>query len=464
MRRFLFVCLVVAACTSQENVPLGQLEQELASEIPGTHTRIAFLGQAYSKTRSRILPAACVDVTQTLIEVADSDVKFERNMEADNIIKTINGNLNVGMTFPAVNAGVSVDVAYEDSSDTLNDTYNVYFVGLKNIATVSLNSAQINSKGLEVVNEHNNQLEFVCGDEYVSEIHYGASMFATMAVEFVNETDKLEIQGKLNVDVAGGMVSADASLNYLDKKVKERTNIKVHAQQLGGDAAGLLDILPDNIANCKLSDPQPCFNAMASLIKYMKGGFKTTLADQKYWVPIKFGTQRYDESGLFKLVPPQGYPEMDMLVKLTRDDIEEKFAECMEDIQKARKVKKNLGSMLTPALYDEVENIYKAAKSNLRIWADAAKYCLDNPNQSCVDREREYENLLTDYDRKRLDFNYEDLKCERARRFCLENQMIPQSMYERLVRANQAPVFRNPDNWREGIVTYLSCDIAAQQL
>ena len=118
----------------------------------------------------------------------------------------------------------------------------------------------LSATGNDLIAHHGHDLYDVSGDEFVSEISYGAYMLVNMRIEYLNERDKLDIGGELDVDIAGGIVKINGRLLYLDEEEKQSVRIVVRSVQSGGDPLALFQTIPSNIMACTLENPGPCFD------------------------------------------------------------------------------------------------------------------------------------------------------------------------------------------------------------
>ncbi|MCX6110233.1 MAG: jacalin-like lectin [Proteobacteria bacterium] len=254
---------------------------EVSSEIPGSYSDTAALGQAYDSTKSKLYNVFCVKGTELDGRGnSSSELSITSDMDYKSIIKKLDGDLTGSATFPGVSAGTTGKFALDSQYDERSETHNIIWVGVNRKSVFKPRSLEVTEQGMQFMSGYKALLQDKCGDEFISEIQWGASLFATLKVQYLNSSDKFEIGGSLNVGVKADVVKLDASAGITNKKVAKRTKVSIIAKQFGGDATGLLAIIPLDIISCSFENMQPCVDAFNAIVKYATNTLAPALTGQ----------------------------------------------------------------------------------------------------------------------------------------------------------------------------------------
>jgi len=273
----------------------------VSSEIPGSYSDTAFLGQAYDSTKSKLYNVSCVKGAELPgMGNSSSELTITSDMDYNSIIKKLDGDLNGSVTFPGVSAGTTGKFALDSQYDDRSETHNIIWVGVNRKKVFKPGSIVVTDQGQQYMSGYQAMLQDKCGDEYVSEIQYGASLFATLKVQYLNSSDKFEIGGALNVGVKE-VVKLDASAGITNSKMAKRTRVSVIAKQFGGNPSGLLTVIPQGIVSCSFDNMQPCIDAFNAIVKYATNSLAPELTGRPATVTVT------DSSGnlIGSSAPPQ---------------------------------------------------------------------------------------------------------------------------------------------------------------
>ena len=241
---------------------------DVKTEVPGSYSDTAFLGQAFDSTKSKIFNVSCVKGTELAgVGNSSSELTITSDMDYNSIVKKLDGDLSGSVTFPQVSAGASAKLAIDSQYDDRSETHNIIWVGVNRKKVFKPGSLALSEQGQNYISGYQAILQDKCGDEYVSEIQYGASLFATLKVQYLNSSDKFEIGGSLNVGLKE-FVKIDATAQLLNSKMAKRTRVSVIAKQFGGNPAGLLSVIPQGVVSCSFDNMQPCVDAFNAIVKY----------------------------------------------------------------------------------------------------------------------------------------------------------------------------------------------------
>ncbi|SME95217.1 hypothetical protein [Pseudobacteriovorax antillogorgiicola] len=377
-------------------------------EIPQEAVNSVVLGQAFDTDRYKMLNVTCItgdSVKSEIGEVAEIDLSIGLGFEET--LKKIGGKISVNLEYPAVRAGAGAEYAMENSSTNVSNSFLFTWSNIKRRQILRTNSYELTPTGKNIRDNRNSQLQTYCGNEFVKEIEYGAKLFINMKVDYANEFDKEEIGGKLDLAVGEGGIDIfklEGELEMLDQARKSSVNISIQARQVGGDSLQLLTIIPDSLVTCSLENPKPCFKLFNDAIRYAKTNVVQQLSDPNRYKPIKYITERYDESGAFDLVPNQGYQQLDLLVREKRRDIERKYTKELLNKQRATDLLVNYSRQLSSSQKSRVQSIEDLAFKNAEILSGVSISCYDTPKTCIAVADRELRRIRS--------YNEKDLKLE----------------------------------------------------
>ncbi len=446
----------------------GRLEvrKEALTEIPAGQNDTAMLGQAFEGKKMKLRNMACLAGTTQKRNIGDgTKIEYKRDMNYEEALNSITGSLGVGVSFPAVSVGAEAHVAIQAASSNLSETHTIFWVANSVKEYLVPGSLHLTDLGQYIVTEKKGEIEPLCGDGFVSEMLLGASIVAILRVDFLNEEDKLQLGGKIKVSVAAGLAQGEGSLEYLDTNLKQRAQVSLTVHQVGGKPNHLLSVVDQDIISCTLAHPDPCFNTLRNVIQYMKDDFRAQLEDSQAWVPIKFTIQRYDDSGVFSLVPPAGYQELDEILALRRVQFDRRYREEIMNAERAQRLLRTAKTYLTARQTLSISEIEDQALSNAEIWARLTLYCYDHADlAACEAKKKQLEVELVDYDPSALTVDVDDAKCEEARSWALGHGYVNQTQYDRYAARNWAPIFFDKNDRGKGIQAWAECQVAASEL
>ena len=250
------------------------------------------LGQGYDSARKKIMNNFCLEGETTARSGnTKGQVYIKADMDYKSIVNNLDGHLGAQLNFPLFNAGANAELALDSNYNARSETHNIVWYGLAKKRTFKPKSIRMSKQGEAFTKDEGEKviIQTKCGDEYISEIQYGASLFASLKVKYLNATDKKLIGGAFSLSAGkclpGGAPSIGASVNAGLKKDKQdiakRTTVTVRAVQNGGKPERLLAILPNNIVTCTLVNMQPCITAFNNIVLYAKKDLRNQLEGAK---------------------------------------------------------------------------------------------------------------------------------------------------------------------------------------
>lgn len=396
--------VLLSACGAESggSESLVSIHQDLSS-ISAAQTDTAVLGQAYHTEHQKVMNLNCVEGASELRGNSVSQLSYEQDMNFNDVLNTLAGGLSVGITLPVVSAEASANVATKHASTELSETHHLVWVGTAKKEVFTAGAVHLSTLGTFYSEQRPDLLEERCGNEFITEVHRGASFFGTMKIEFFNSEDRLEIGGKIKVNVLDGLVQADGSLQFVDSNKKKRTKLSVQVEQRGGRPERLLTIIPDNVMYCTLDDPSPCLAVFGNLITYARNDFATQLQDVTQYNVLKYVTQSYADSGLEALLPSAGYEIISQAVHQKISSTEGFLRQALADEDRAGTLMTTGAAFMTSAQRTKVQAVGQKASANVIVYADISRYCYQNLNTECLTYAADREGSLQAYARSDLD-------------------------------------------------------------
>ncbi|WP_141731568.1 hypothetical protein [Oligoflexus tunisiensis] len=397
----MLACAAVAGCSKDDNNEQSSLKDSTLSNDAFAYS---FLGQAYDTRRVKTLNVSCAtgNVKESL--VSDSNFVLDYDLSYQDFLDKTQGKLTADLNLPAVRAGIGAQYAKENAATSSSTTFVFNWQMTKKRVAFDENTYRVSDKGQQFIAGDKSQLQERCGDEFVTNVDYGASFFVTMKVDFLNDSDKTDIGGKLKLAVGQesvDIVKIEGELNKIDQKKKESVKLSIRARQVGGDPIQLTSFLTDNVVECTLANPKPCFEVYNQAVKYARTSIPAQLASDTAFVPVRYLTKNYKESGLDELVPSGGYQFIDALTKAKRREIESQYQQNLVDYQRAADILRKYSDYLEEAQIDAISNIKEITFNNAAILGDVSLVCFDSPS-SCISYFKAAEPGIKSYDRSKL--------------------------------------------------------------
>ena len=320
----------------------------------------------------------------------------------------LNGNLGAQLDLPVIKVNAGASYAKQQSADDYTGTYTLYLAMKPKKRTL----LPANGEGFgttqvaaDLAGQYPGDKFNRVGDEFVSAIEYGSQVMVNLKFQYKNKADKVKWGGQLDVDWVG-KVRVGGKLESVDNATKKDIKITVSATQFGGTPNELLKIIPNQLVNCTMENPAPCFAIFANTIAYIKTQYVTQFTKLDRYNVARVYTEPYRRSGpnLQALVPDGPYPSRSLLTKLAVKNMSEAWIQALMDNRRADNLLSYYASELAPDQRNALQDIRDNALFNSFILADSVGYCDDNPiGPFCRERELATKTRLSDYDRSWLD-------------------------------------------------------------
>ncbi|MDX1341235.1 MAG: internalin [Reinekea sp.] len=455
----------------------AQALDAFSTTIPGLVNDHVIIGTAYNSATKEFLNHQPVTgrVTEEYGGV-EFNFTYDTDTSYDEILSALNGSIDASVNISAVQVNAGAHIAKESAESEFSSSYTfTASTTPKKKVFVPVNANQgftLSPVGNAIATDFQGQLVEMAGDEFVTSIEYGAQLFVNMNIEYLNSEDKRDIGGYLGVDIAGGIVSVQGELDFLDEESKESVKITVRAIQKGGDPTQLLNIIPNNIVTCSLSYPQPCFDLFAQAIQYAKNDFRYQFNQLSDYNVVSYKTTRYDRStaDVKRLAPT--YQDISFARNQLLFELTDKYKKALVDEQRAADVLSTYYSWIPEAQRASVVQLQKDAYKNAWLFYDAAEYCQSHPyGTECVDYWNNINNVCANtgegcvvaYDRDSLEIPTQERKvnqCELARQRATNNGLIANSLSLSYRKLRWAPVFVDVTQATDGIIEWTPCEFA----
>lgn len=365
---------------------------EFSTLIPGIANDHVVLGTAYNSAKNKILNLQPVAGKVDTESFGNSDfiIQLDQDMSFTDALNILSGSLDVNVGFSKVRASAGASIAKETASTNYASSFTFHTIATPKKAVFVPEDSNVgftlSPVGDELATNYQSRLADLAGDQFITSIEYGAQLIVNMKVEYLNDKDKSDIGGYLDVDIGSGLVEVNGKLQYLDSEAKSSVKITVRAIQKGGDPLQLLKVIPDNIVTCSLEDPTPCFTLFRDAISYAKNDYKDQFNALSDYNVINYKTTSYGKSSLeLKRLDP-GSLEVSLETATKTFELEENYQQAIIDAQRAADLLANSYAFMDEAQQTSVKAIETAAYDNAWLYYEAAVYCRDNPfGTSCVD-------------------------------------------------------------------------------
>ena len=387
-------CTAVAAALS---APLAAATTEIVPAAINDHVQ---LGTAYNSFANDFLNYQTVTGNIDTNTASNSVVVFDRNVGLTEISSAINGNASLDADFPVIDVNANADIALASAADEYSSTWVLSQVvngSSKSLSGGSQGFLGLSPEGQTVANLINTQnlpssqvLERA-GSHYVSQINYGASLLVVMKAEYLNQSDRTDVEAAINVNFTAG----DASLNgsFVDDRLRQSVRITVRAHQFGGDPLQLSQVIPQNIVQCSLENFAPCESLFENAIAYARGNFvnqiSTTLGnsgltdEQKLdnLNVISYAVSPYDINQAVFQAPSGGY----QVSGNNTTAYEQEYEEQLTVYQRATALLGDFQGDQSQLQSEAIRAIGQAALANAGTMQDIVEFCRENPfNNDCI--------------------------------------------------------------------------------
>lgn len=418
-RLALISSLLLTLSVSCREVPESQVKTELSGSAENTAN--GAIGQAYrSETNTLVVGKGCVKekgkadgaeqgsfAGESSAEVrADVDLSFEQ------VVDEISGGLNAGAKFGIFSVEGAGDYASREASDDFSSTISLIGdVRLKRKVAQELELTEFGKSVIGADGQVKENVYNVCGDEFVSQITYGAKLFINTKFRFESAQDKEEFKGKASVSLAA-IGELGGQMSKLSDRLKRTTKITISARQIGGDVSQLSQVIHSGIFSCNLAEfDQKCLPMLVNLSDYANTTFKDSLKnanldDPKGWAQLVFTTSKYSDANITN---PANGQKVELVhnrsslisreIRFARDEVYEAYEKELLGYQRASDMLKD--SNLTAVQRSDLKAVQTASGDNKRKLAEIGKICSTQPSE-CIPEFEHYKKTAKIWNERSL--------------------------------------------------------------
>lgn len=341
------------------------------------------LGQGYDSRLYEFTERACVKGEVELqAGNTTSEKEYTTDMDLTTAMSILSGNIAVKGSFPQIKANVSMSDALSHSSSNYSATWTYHWSAIKNKKKFKLNSLNIDSKAVAQA-EAPSEIRTKCGDEYISEIQYGATYMATLRFDFLSQNDKNEFKSTANIDLSkiGQGISITPEVSRVSERIKQTAKAYVKIYQIGGNSTDLLSDRQEVI--CEMMSLDSCMQSMRNAIN-QGAALKNRLDQENLWSATKYTTISYEKAGLKALTQgniaskPIGIDAQNKSIEL-----ENLWIAALRSKNEISRIQTNFGQKLTRNFTALLDQALTAAQQNVSSYEAVLDNCYKN-SDSCI--------------------------------------------------------------------------------
>lgn len=279
------------------------------STASGFSQQTKSLGNIYKSIEDSYLDANCVKGEEFISsENTPKKISYQKNSTFEDLKKQLSVSSKLSGNYMTVKGDTSLNWAVDQQVTTTDETHSFIWQAVKGRRKFVTNSVGLDNSILtpgrkkQLQNDPRAIYEF-CGDGFISEVEYGASLLVSLRFQFLTETDKNEFNQKVNIDYDGGVLKLKSENEYknLSNRIKETGQVILEAQQIGGNDSGLLDIISEQMPSCSMKNLEQCMQVMNGVLQYagrLKTNFDSAPATEdiaKKWDVIDYTMTDYQD-------------------------------------------------------------------------------------------------------------------------------------------------------------------------
>lgn len=388
---------------------LTPLTYTYASVIPSSVMETAQLGMPYNTDTKNIHNFICIKGTEEITGAQGGDWKFEKDMSYEQLMTFLTGSLDVAVDYPMVSLSAGANIANEYLTNEYSSAWTItaYATPKSKILTDSGTGFQITDKCREYSNIYNvnpEQKMAHIGDEFISQINYGATLLVQLKLKFANKNLKNQWDAEASGATSGAWQGKIAGfLNSLTSYKRSQVSIEFKAYQAGGDVAQLAKAIPDSFLSCSADNIQACETAFNNAISYASNFANQLIEPTKYNI-ISYATLSYIQAGKPELTTQANVNPANgaYINHLNRD-----FAQEIKNKKTAEAATSTFSHLFTNNEISNIKSIQKKIEKNTFLISKTADICNEIPYGNIC--ENAYNDLyysqnqyLQNYDEKDL--------------------------------------------------------------
>lgn len=250
-------------------VPLGKpkilmhslAKPTLGKLATGENVSTSIIGAPYdASTNSIVSLRSCLsEGVDSYLMGGSSNLTFDQIQYQDSLFKSLGVSVGVDAEVGPVKASLTTEFV----NSSLDDSKSIHMYFIEGSTSMARIKEIVPKSGIEAISwlkdgYHNDylndpeQFRLLCGTGFVKFARAGARLIVRLTLRFDSEVAKDEFNGKLNADVAGGLLDITAKIKKAVTDTKQNATLSINALQQGGRPLQLVGIFGiDEVAASK---------------------------------------------------------------------------------------------------------------------------------------------------------------------------------------------------------------------
>lgn len=259
-----------------------------STRLPGYLQPSPGIGYAYDSALSKVFGEMCVEGPLLTTELFKENTLIVENADFESILKSQGGSLSHRIPQHAASFILANDFAPTDTR--INMFYSYEIISRKqSFDRENLRFKRtMKSPSMAKINKKK------CGNEYISDIEYGARLTIALAIEFADITEKTMFSDKISLKTLGEPISSDTktALELLSQNIGGRTKTKLTIREQGlGDFLSTMDFSACTIIN--LGNLDQCLRMLSNAMESATQKLEAVVCSQEYPSVLNFNTSSY---------------------------------------------------------------------------------------------------------------------------------------------------------------------------
>ena len=367
------------------------------STLSGIGEETKTLGNLYKSIEDEYLDANCITGTEIIsTENTPKKIMYKEDSTFSDIVEKLSLNSELSGNYFTVKANTSLNWAVDNQISRSDETHTFIWKSVKGkrkylTNSVDLDRQILNSERLAEIQGQPHKIYNFCGDSFISEVEYGASLMVTLRFQFLSEKDKSEFKQKTDIEFDDGVLKMtnSTSIESLSERLKETGRVTIEAQQIGGEDSALLDLISSEMSSCSMQNLTQCMTVMNGVFEYakrLKTSFDSSpIGDDisKKWDVIGYTTTDYKD--LRRSAPYNFFnvelPELTNEFKELRNLMITKWMDNKKMLVDARRYESANG--LSNESIHDIETIIESLVQNQKVLDDVQAYCYRSSLEDC---------------------------------------------------------------------------------
>ncbi|ODN41825.1 hypothetical protein [Piscirickettsia litoralis] len=237
------------------------------------------IGGGYSSDTQNPAPVKCFNVTTDYVGNKSNLINLGDNISFSQLESSLNINVSGSGSYGLFSASASANYLHQVKEDNYSRSFS--YSELINFPVSQINPAGystslLNNFGRQVYSDPEN-FRLVCGDEIITQISTGASLYITMKMNFSSKEEKTQFDAEAKGSYS--LFNASAKMQEIIKKYNMSGSVALLAYQIGGDPSKLANIFSKSpsggyyITSCNFKNLGNCTSAINGFLSYAHDDF-----------------------------------------------------------------------------------------------------------------------------------------------------------------------------------------------